>query len=91
MRIIAYTWQADTHCPACTKRAANAGYNRKKTHRLDKRRRTEYDEHGVHDGFDAHPVFTTDETSAQLPVQDGGCDLACGTCRMVITPHYDNT
>lgn len=85
MRIIAYTWRADTHCPACTRAAA-----RRHPGAIE-RRRGNYDEHKVWDGFPCHPVFETDETCAQLPVKDGGYDLACGTCHTVITPHYDNT
>lgn len=83
MKIIAYTYQADTHCVSCTVAAA-------KQNRKTQNRRANYDEHGVHDGFNAHPVFSTDETSAQLPIKSGGHDLVCGTCLTIITPHYDN-
>jgi hypothetical protein len=84
MKVIAYTWQADTHCPGCTRTASRRHPG------TVKRRRTNYDEHGVWDGFPCHPVFETDETCAQLPISDGGGDLACGSCLTVITKHYDS-
>lgn len=84
MKIIAYTYDAATHCPYCARRESY------RTHRNTKRRQIDKDEHGVWDGFRGHPVFGTDETSAQLPLKDGGCDLSCDTCHTTITPHYDN-
>lgn len=83
MKIIAYAYQADIHCVSCMQHLARGK-------RTTRNRRVDYDEHGVHDGLGAHPVFSTDETPAQLPIRDGGHDLACGTCHTVITPHYDN-
>ena len=84
MRIIAYAWGADIHCIACTRRAA--------AHAMARGHRShgEYDYYHVPEGFGAHPIFDIDETCAQLPVQDGGYDLACSTCLTVITRHYDN-
>ena len=60
-RIIAYTYCADVHCPACADAAYAAG-------RLVRSgRQGEYDEHGLPmslidgEGNPGHPVFSTDE------------------------------
>ena len=60
-RIIAYTYDADVHCPACADAAYAAG-------RLVRSgRQGEYDEHGLpmslidSEGNPVRPVFSTDE------------------------------
>lgn len=61
-RIIAYTYEADVHCPECAEHAAAVG--------LLKRQpplQLGTDEHGIaydlidSEGNPVHPVFTTDE------------------------------
>lgn len=87
--IIAYTYEAAVHCPDCTRAAVAAArfwwaddpdaYS---------------DEHGIpsnardREGSEVCPVFSTDETRADLPVFGGGCALSCGTCRCVIRQHF---
>lgn len=71
MRIIAYTYDADTHCVSCAKitafRLAPESLNED----------IQYDEHGIavqsvdSEGNPVHPVFSTDE---QLE------PLFCGDC-----------
>ena len=67
MKIIAYTYEADVHCPACTKKASRRML-------LDHRHpfamgTTMKDDHGIEydlvdDGGNLiHPVFNTDEHS----------------------------
>ena len=63
-RIIAYTHDADVHCPACTRAAAAADHPRGPLAPL------EMDEHGLpidlidREGNPVRPVFSTDETEA---------------------------
>ena len=60
-RIIAYTYAADVHCPACADAAYAAGWL------VRSGRHGEYDEHGLpmslidSEGNPVHPVFSTDE------------------------------
>lgn len=56
MKIIAYTYEAEVHCPACTRDS------------FKRRKATEWvDENGIsdvcedRDGNPVHPVFSTDE------------------------------
>lgn len=60
VRVIAYTYESDVHCPACAK-------ERFKTQGLAGVANDELDEHWLRldlidrDGNPIHPVFTTDE------------------------------
>lgn len=60
-RIIAYTYDADVHCPGCADAAYAAGWL------VRSGRQGEYDEHGLpmslidSEGNPVHPVFSTDE------------------------------
>ena len=91
MRIIAYTYEADTHCIACTKQRFSDEQNTsiKFTNFID--------EHGIWDdpqfptidneGNQIHPIFSTDEWQelddsflTENPTQF----LACGNCHDVI-------
>ena len=60
-RIIAYTYDADVHCPACADAAYAAGWL------VRSGRHGEYDEHGLpmslidREGNPVRPVFSTDE------------------------------
>lgn len=60
-RIIAYTYAADVHCPACADAAYAAGWL------VRSGRQGEYDEHGLpmslidSEGNPVRPVFSTDE------------------------------
>ena len=60
-RIIAYTYAADVHCPACADAAYAAGWL------VRSGRHGECDEHGLPmslidpEGNPVHPVFSTDE------------------------------
>lgn len=62
MYILAYTYDADVHCPACTLHNFHIG-------QLTMTRPSANDEHGVpltlidREGNPVHPVFTTDEHS----------------------------
>ena len=87
--IIAYTYEAAVHCPDCTRAAVGAArflwaddpdaYS---------------DKHGIpsnacdREGNEVRPVFSTDETRADLPVSGGGCTLSCDTCRSVLKQHF---
>jgi hypothetical protein len=73
-RIVAYTYCADVHCPACAERHAAVGIlTRQPPLSLDT------DEHGLaldlHDreGNPVHPVFSTDEVIPSHWTH-------CGTC-----------
>lgn len=63
MRVVAYTYEADVHCVACTK-------ERFGKHKLAHKPSAphDYDEHGIDykqedgEGNLIHPVFSTDET-----------------------------
>ena len=93
--IIAYTYEAATHCPDC----ARTRFSFARACRLHPGALTidDRDEHGVdagaHDreGNEVRPVLSTDETSADLPVSDGGCTLSCDTCLRVIRQHFAAT
>ena len=63
MRIIAYTYDADVHCVACTTRRFGAFKGIVKTLMQE---RGQCDEHGIDEPTDSegnliHPVFSTDE------------------------------
>ena len=83
--IDAYTYEADTHCVACTLARWQAGRFSLQSDHPDG---TDTDEHGVpyaaqdNEGNSVHPVFATDEGA----VDDSGRNLgmACGTCGGVI-------
>ncbi|MDR0779312.1 MAG: hypothetical protein LBF16_01260 [Pseudomonadales bacterium] len=72
--VIAYTYEADVHCPDCTsdRFGPNSAYDR--LHLPG-----DFDEHAVpydatdREGNPIHPVFSTDE------MLDG--PYSCGTCR----------
>jgi hypothetical protein len=90
--IIAYTYEAGTHCLNCAKRRDMAsGFRIDK----DRPRAHQLDENGIpygatdREGNSVHPIFSTDETSAQIARSDGGHDLTCDTCLEVIEPHFD--
>jgi len=60
-KIIAYTYEADVHCPACTRA-------RFKDQKLDGLSNDDFDQHWLRqdlvdrEGNPVHPVFDTDET-----------------------------
>lgn len=60
MRIIAYTFEADVHCPACTR-------ERFKSQALDGLSNDDFDQHWLRtdltdrESNPIHPVFSTDE------------------------------
>jgi hypothetical protein len=90
MRIIAYTYDADVHCPDCAK--YDVGMRRLVLpHPVPV---SSLDEHGLSDQLldrernPIHPVFDIDETSADLRAEDGGGPLACGDCHTTIREWY---
>lgn len=90
--IIAYTYEAATHCPDCARsRFSFAKACRASPGALN---RDDCDENGVdataedREGNAVYPVFTTDETCADLPLGYGGDTLSCNTCGLVIKQHY---
>lgn len=78
MRIIAYTYEADYHCPECAKQ------------RFGTNPQADNDEHGLDpnicdiEGNPIHPVFSTDET--EYRDEDTGIMRKhhCGDCETVI-------
>ncbi len=85
MRIIAYTYDADWHCPDCAREAAALGLLRR-----EPPLQLGTDEHGLaYDLVDKennpiHPVFSTDETPADLAPEYGGYDVYCSDCGAAI-------
>lgn len=78
MRIIAYTYEANYHCPDCTRDRFIV-------------RGAVSDESGVpfgakdREGNTLHPVFSIDETPADLRPEDGGHTLVCYDCGLIIS------
>lgn len=79
MKIIAYTFEADVHCPACTKQAAQ---RMKLDHSHPYAMGASHpDDHGIEydlvdsDGNLVHPVFNTD-TDQYATCSDCRADLA---------------
>lgn len=72
MKIVAYTYDADTHCVACTQARFALHADRHKDY--------DTDPHGVYvmavdrEGNEIYPVFSTDEIDLS----------SCGTCRAPI-------
>ena len=85
MKIIAYTYEADFHCPACARKACALG-------ELDPGDTVRgYDEHEIpfdqtdREGNRVHPVFSLDELPCDLSVEAGGyTPVTCGDCRAII-------
>ncbi len=79
MRIIAYTYCADVHCPDCAFNDAACGI----LHR-EPPMQMRTDEHGLTDdlidreGNTVSPVFSTDE----MPTESA--TLACGNCHAIL-------
>src|SRR5206468_10817677 len=81
MRVIAYTYEADWHCIACTKA---------RTFRCDGTHpyaEPGLDENGIamdlidREGNVLHPVFSTDELPCHIPSSEGGYNpVSCGDC-----------
>ncbi len=50
------------------------------------------DEHGIpyaHFEGNGGPVFSTDETPADIPCEDGGRDVTCDCCGVIIQEFYE--
>lgn len=83
--IIAYTYEAAAHCIDCARERFSFAKASCAEH---------CDENGLEiyaldaNGNDVRPIFSTDETCADLPLDAGGCDLVCDTCRKTINAHY---
>ena len=78
MKIIAYTYEADVHCPACTKKA---GQRMLLDHRHPYAMGTSWiDDNGIEydlvnsEGNLIHPVFNTDEDPDGTFTRCGDCD-----------------
>jgi len=94
MEIIAYAYEADTHCIACTvKRYEADGFNNQYGEKMLRSMGGAVDEHDVnlfahdYEGNPIHPMFSTDEWQefeegflAENPTQY----LACGDCHTII-------
>ena len=85
MNIIAYTYEADYHCPDCTRKAYALGQL------LTGDTVRGYDEHTLPfdttdaEGNRVHPVFSLDELPCDLSVEAGGyTPVSCGDCRAII-------
>lgn len=85
MRVIGYTYEADTHCVGCTKdRFDKGGFKIDKTVASA----NGIDENEVsygatdRDGNLVHPIFSTDEL--QLDDESNPMACVCGTCGGII-------
>lgn len=72
-QVIAYTWEADTHCIPCTRAAFGEENEYGELHGLDA------------EGNRIFPIFDTDEWYANESHQgEPEATLACGTCGEII-------
>lgn len=75
--IVCYSYDAAYHCVACTRKRFAGGAG-------------ERDENGVpmdavdSEGNPVHPVFSTDETPADISPDKGGYTVTCDDCFEVI-------
>jgi hypothetical protein len=85
MHVIAYTYEADDHCIACTVRRSDAGEFKPDSYWLEQQG-SGTDEHGIAyaatdaEGNNVHPLFSTDEWQEENQTQH----LACADCNLVI-------
>lgn len=90
-KIIAYTYEADYHCPDCTRHNWRDSIAAAKYVRKPETLHEVLDENGVpftaidREGNRVHPIFSTDELPCDLPESAGGyTPVTCGDCRAII-------
>lgn len=88
IRIIAYAYEADIHCPSCAR--ARFGVNPDSDSYTPSESDSNYIPFNVKDneGNTIHPVFSTDETPADIKPENGGYDLCCGDCFVMIRENF---
>lgn len=91
MRIIAYTYEADFHCPSCAEKRFGHGEKAGRAALNLPLAAVEFDEHWIplrqedDEGNEVRPVFSTDELPCDLPAEAGGYSpVVCGDCHAVI-------
>lgn len=97
-RIIAYKYDADSHCGDCAKlRHINRNAGSPLNPDSESYNPALVDSNWIpyeavdSEGNKIHPVFSTDETPASIPLEEGGNDFACGDCLEIIDYHYSRS